>query len=382
VGFASAVTSVADVAAPAGTVDAFSRPLYCILGLPIDAIDMAGALKRIRASAAGSTRLLVSTPNLDFLATLHEDAEFRESLLMSDLCLADGMPIVWLARLVGIPLKGRVAGSDMFDALAASEGLVPLTVFLFGGEEGVAAAACRLLNAEARGLKCLGAMCPGFGTVEDMSTDAIIDKINASAANLLVLGLSSRKAQPWLLRNYHRLNVPIRANLGATINFQAGTVKRAPASLRNSGMEWLWRIKEEPYLWRRYWKDGVFLIRLIVGSLLPLMAWASWLHFTVRDNFAISETEQDAAIILALSGLATARHVEEAIAGCRRALSHKAPIVINFAATRFIDARFLGLLLMLRKCTVAQGTPLTLTGVSAQLARLFRLHGAEYLLRS
>jgi N-acetylglucosaminyldiphosphoundecaprenol N-acetyl-beta-D-mannosaminyltransferase len=301
---------------------------------------------------------------------------------MSDLCPADGMPIVWLARLLGIPLKGRVAGSDMFDALAASEGLAPLTVFLFGGEEGVAAAVCASLNTRATGLKCLGAIFPGFGTIEDMSTDAIINKINASGADFLVASLGARKGQSWLLRNHFRLKIPIRAHLGATVNFWAGTLKRAPTSLRNSGMEWLWRIKEEPYLWRRYWKDGLFLLRLVFRCVLPLRAWGYWSQFTGSDNFAISETEQGAPVTLAFSGWATGRYVEKTVACFRRALRGRTPIVINFAATRFIDARFLGLLLMLRKCTLAQGTPLTLTGVSVPLARLFRLHGVEYLLRS
>jgi anti-anti-sigma regulatory factor len=106
------------------------------------------------------------------------------------------------------------------------------------------------------------------------------------------------------------------------------------------------------------------------------------LQFTGSDNFAISETEHGAPITLAFSGLATGRRVEEATACFRRTLHHRAPIIINFAATRFIDARFLGLLPMLRKGTLAQGTPLTLTGFQPRLARLFRLHGAEYLLRS
>src|SRR5205823_4093092 len=78
------------------------------------------------------------------------------------------------------------------------------------------------------------------------------------------------KGQEWLVRNHSRLTIPIRSHLGATINFQAGTVRRAPEFLRAVGMEWLWRIKEEPYLWRRYVRDGTALLRLILLQMVPL----------------------------------------------------------------------------------------------------------------
>ena len=113
-----------------------------------------------------------------------------------------------------------------------------------------------MLNAENGGLVCVGALNPGYGTIEDMSGDAIIAAVNASKAEFLVVALGARKGQTWLLRNHHRLRVPVRAHLGAAVNFQAGSVKRAPRAIRKVGLEWLWRIKEEPHLRIRYWHDG------------------------------------------------------------------------------------------------------------------------------
>ena len=97
-----------------------ARNVYCVLGLPIDAIDMPTILRRIDAAAASRTPFLISTPNLNFLVNSRSDSEFRESLLDSDLCPADGMPVVWIARLIGVPIRQRVSGSDIFEALKAA----------------------------------------------------------------------------------------------------------------------------------------------------------------------------------------------------------------------------------------------------------------------
>ena len=237
--------------------DDLSREVYCILGLPIDAIDLPSVLRRINFASANSLPLFLSTPNLNFLINSHANSEFRQSLLLSDVCPADGVPIVWLGRLLGAPIKGRVAGSDI---LAATKTIrtpeQPLKLFLFGGPEGVAAAASRALNAARNGVVCVGSFYPGFGSVEELSNDEIIDTINSSGADFLVVSLGANKGQAWLTRNYHRLQIPIRAHLGATLNFEAGTVKRAPIIMRKLCLEWLWRVKEEPYLWRRYCHDG------------------------------------------------------------------------------------------------------------------------------
>ena len=167
------------------------------------------------------------------------------------------MPIVWLGRLLGVPMKERVAGADLFDLLKHTRLSEPLKVFFFGGAEGVAAAAAANINAQNNGVICTGALFPGFGSVEEMSADHIIDEINASNAHILAVALGAAKAHAWLQRNHDRLKIPIRAHFGATINFQAGTYRRAPQLMREWGLEWLWRLKEEPWLWRRYLTDSI-----------------------------------------------------------------------------------------------------------------------------
>src|SRR4051812_14302154 len=118
----------------------FSRDVYCLLGMPVDAVDLAGAEQRIRSAAERRSPCFLSTPNVNFLVTCQSDDAFRDTLLDSDLSVADGMPLVWLGRLVGIPLRERVAGSSLFEALRHGPGK-RLSVFFFGGDEAAGEAA-------------------------------------------------------------------------------------------------------------------------------------------------------------------------------------------------------------------------------------------------
>jgi N-acetylglucosaminyldiphosphoundecaprenol N-acetyl-beta-D-mannosaminyltransferase len=352
--------------------------------MPIDAVEMPDVLRCIEAAAADAKTFVLSTPNLNFLVSSQSDPEFRESLLLSDLCPTDGKPIVWLARIMGIPIRGTVAGSDIFEALKARpKSARQLKVFLFGGAQGVAAAASKTLNAGRGGLSCIGFICPGFGSVDEMSKSDLIDKINSSRADMLVTSLGSKKGQSWLLRNHRNLRIPIRAHLGATLNFQAGTVKRAPLLFRKLGLEWLWRIKEEPHLWSRYGHDGIILLHLLLTRVLPLSVLTLWLRLGLHANgqdLLISQAESDASVNLKFSGAATACQAPKASLCLAVALQSQKNIVISLSEICLVDARFLGLLLMLRKCLNKGGRSLTLAGASPRLKRLFHLNGAGFLL--
>jgi N-acetylglucosaminyldiphosphoundecaprenol N-acetyl-beta-D-mannosaminyltransferase len=378
--------TLVDAKTKLGALEDLSREVYGVFGIPIDVLDMPAVLRKIDVAAKQKSPFLLSTPNLNFLVTSRLDPEFRKSLLISDLCPADGMPIVWLARMLGVPIKERVAGSDIFEALkSARHATQRLSVFLFGGPEGVAAAACSKLNAERGGLTCVGSFYPGFCTVDEMSTDPILDLINSSNADFLVAALGAKKGQAWLLRNHDRLRIPIRVHLGATINFQAGTVTRAPARMRKWGLEWLWRIKEEPQLWRRYWGDGLVLLELVLTRVFPLVILSRWNRLgwgRKAKDLLINRVEDHKSVILSINGAAIAQNVGNALPYFQDAVAATKDVVINFTDTRLIDPRFLGLLIMLNKILKKQQLHLTLTGISPRIARIFRLHGFGFLLRN
>ena len=363
-------------------LDDLSREVYGVLGIPIDAVDLPGVVQRIGAALSRDAPYLISTPNLNFLVSSQVDPEFRESLLRRDLCPVDGVPIVWISRLLGAPIRERVAGSDIFDRLKLQKD-PPAKVFLFGGPEGVADTASRVLNAQSNGVVCVGALYPGYCPIEEMSTDVIIDAINSSGARFLVASLGAQKGQSWLLHNHDRLKIPVRSHLGAAINFQAGLLKRAPLFVRKFGLEWLWRIKEEPYLWSRYLADGGVLLSLMLTSVLPLVLAATWRRVRgTTSDFQILANDHENACRITVAGMATASNVASAVPVFRDAITKSGELTIDVSALRVIDARFFGLLLMVRKRLIERGGRLHFAGVSRRVERAFRLNRFNFLLRS
>ena len=254
-------------AVPTRQVD-FTQPRVCVLGLPFDPISLAEAVERVRADAFAGRRCWIATPNLNFAIAARSDAAFRQSVLRSDLSLVDGMPLVWMSRALGAPLPQRVAGSDLFLGLQAHPG-PPLKVYVFGGPPGVAARAAERINANGGGVRCVGFDEAGYGGVEAMSDPALIERINRSGAHFIFGAVGAQKGQAWFAHNAARLVPPVFCHLGAVVNFSAGTVSRAPPWARRSGFEWAYRIKEEPALWKRYFRDGLSAAGLVAERVLP-----------------------------------------------------------------------------------------------------------------
>ena len=357
------------------------REVYCVLGMPIDAIDMAATLHKINEAAATTTPFLFSTANLNFLGNSLKATEFRESLLLSDLITPDGTPIIWIAQVLGLPFKERIAGADILDDLRSETTARKLSVFLFGGADGAADLARRVLNKGNSGLTCVGALNPGYGSLDDMSSDEIITQINATKADFLIVALGAGKGQAWLQRNHQRLRIPVRAHLGAAINFQAGLLKRAPKMMREAGLEWLWRIKEEPYLWVRYWRDGRTLVRLLWTRVLPLACRAHLRRWCRPQDLRIDFQSHEDNVVVQVFGDATTQNINHAIGRFQQALALARPIMIlDLVAVRDIDQRFFGLILMLRKSLHQRAARLLFMGVSDRVRRLFELNELQFLL--
>ena len=232
---------------------------------------------------------------------------------------------------------------------------------------------------------CVGTISPGFGTVEEMSGKDIIDAINSSRAQFLCVSLGAQKGQAWLLRNHLSLRVPVRAYLGAVVNFQAGTVKRAPLSWQRLGLEWLWRIKKEPHLWSRYMHDGFVFISMLLTRVVPL-AWLNLLEgakgILVPPSFATSESWHSESVRVVLRGRAGAKGLDEARMCFESVVASGKSAILDCSQLRFADARFLGLLLMLRKQIQSRGLGFEILGVKGRMARIFRLNGIQFLLSS
>ena len=365
-------------------IDDFDRNVYCLAGLPIDAISMEAALTVLECAADNKLRCFLSTPNLNFLIASQHDPQFRNSVIQSDLVVADGMPLVWMAKLLGVPIRERVAGSSLFEALRKNITRHPLSVYFFGGPDGVAEIAARKVNQTQSGIKCVGYQFPGYVSVEEMSKEARISEINASNADFLVVSLGAKKGQAWILRNLSRLNVPIISHLGAVVNFEAGIIQRAPALIQKIGLECLWRIKEEPSLWRRYWNDGLYFLKLLTTSVIP---HALWLR-TNRQRLAQSKIKNAvhlkctaASCRLIISGVILDPIDSETRALLRKASQENIDVELDLTHAEYLSAGFLGLLLMLKKNLDQRAVKLKIMGVQPEMSRLFKMNGLSDLIK-
>ena len=264
----------AEVVLPAGAPSR-GREVANILGIPIDLLTIGQVVEQIDTSVRTRRRLFISTVNLNFLALCRASPEFGSTLRASDICTADGVAVVALCRILGVRIPERVAGSDFVSALAKRLPSHPhISLYFFGGTDDAGSGAAAAVNRLALPhLSSVGHFNPGFGSVDDLSSAAYLDRINASHADFLVVSLGAEKGQSWIVRNLDRFEAPVVSHLGATINFLAGTVQRAPRAVQKIGLEWLWRIYQEPGLYRRYAKDTLSLASLMLTRAIPLRFW-------------------------------------------------------------------------------------------------------------
>jgi exopolysaccharide biosynthesis WecB/TagA/CpsF family protein/anti-anti-sigma factor len=253
-----------------------------LLGMGIDRVRLSDAVDRIRAMIRQYTddgrARYVATVNVDFIVNtlgsrpeLPRHPELLAALREADLVTADGMPIVWLSRLLKTPLPERVTGADLVPALAGALAAQNGSMFLLGGREGIAERAAAILQKNSPGLQIVGCSAPFVNTDGPALADAdaadakIVEVVNAAKPDVLLLAFGNPKQELWYRRNRHRLQVPVSIGIGGTFEFIAGTVRRAPRWMRGTGLEWVYRITQDP---RRLWK------RYVVGlGVFGLISW-------------------------------------------------------------------------------------------------------------
>jgi N-acetylglucosaminyldiphosphoundecaprenol N-acetyl-beta-D-mannosaminyltransferase len=222
---------------------------YPVCGVPIAALDGSRAAAEIVDSAVAGESLQVHLCNAYTLSLVDSDARMRAALLAGDLNLADGAPVAWLGRATGA--AGPVRGAELVGEVWRQGG-GRVRHYLYGGKDGVAdemADALRELNPDA---VVAGTETPPFRTLTDADLDAIAERVRASGANILWIGLGTPR-QDYLVHHLSAsLSMPI-VPVGAAFDFWSGAVKEAPKMLHGTGFEWLHRLLSEPRrLWRRY----------------------------------------------------------------------------------------------------------------------------------
>lgn len=219
----------------------------CFGGIRFDNVTLPEAVDRIEALAARGETALVVTPNVDHVIRMREDAEYAAIVGQAALVLADGQPIVWATRLLGRPLKARVAGSDLFPALCARAAETGRRVFFLGGDPGAADRAREILTARHPGLQVVGTACPPHGFDRDpVQLEELNAAVRAAETEILFVGLGSPKQERWLRDHLAASGATVGIGIGVSFSFVAGTVKRAPRWMQRWGLEWLHRLLQEP----------------------------------------------------------------------------------------------------------------------------------------
>lgn len=229
------------------------------LNTHVDNLTMEEAVEEAKKLILEDRNSYVVTPNVDHIVKIEHDRLFREIYEGADLILTDGKPLIWMSRLLGTPIKEKISGSDYFPEvcrMAAKEGF---SVFLLGAAEGVAKKAAVNLMKKYKNLKIAGVYSPSYSFENDPEEISyIINKINRTKPDILCIGLGTPKQEKFYYKYKDMLQVPLTLHIGATIDFEAGVVKRAPRWVSYAGMEWLYRLLKEPRrLYRRYLLDDL-----------------------------------------------------------------------------------------------------------------------------
>jgi N-acetylglucosaminyldiphosphoundecaprenol N-acetyl-beta-D-mannosaminyltransferase len=233
--------------------------------LPVDAVTRHEALDfidRLVASGEGGT---VFTPNVDHVVMADENARFRDVYSRASLSLADGMPLLWASRLLGKRLPEKVSGSDFVPLLLERAAERQWRVYFLGGAPGVAALAREKLRDQLPRLEVVGVDAPRIepgGPAGER--DRLVERIRETRPHIVLVALGAPKQELWIDEVRDALRPAVLLGVGASLDFVAGVVPRAPRWMSNAGLEWLFRLRREPRrLWRRYLvRDPKFIVIL------------------------------------------------------------------------------------------------------------------------
>lgn len=349
---------------------------YCLLGLPFDAVRLDEAAAIVADAIDKQTPCFLSTPNLNFTVMAQDDSDFYDSVIHSDLVVADGMPLIWVAKLLGLPINERVAGSDLFAYLSNQPRTQKIRVFFFGGEAGIAEKAHQKLNETSQGMESCGFYDPGFVSIEQMSSDKVIEHINSCRPDFIVVALGAKKGQQWIMHNRQKLNAPVISHLGAVINFVAGNVKRAPEKWQRLGLEWLWRIRQEPKLYKRYLGDGFRFLTMLLSQTLPLAIQLKRLEKQEKNTHGelvtdtVSEPEK---FIISLRGKIVAEQMQDWEQVLQSALSSQQTVVIDGAEISYLSLSTIARLLRFQGQLQRQQNSMILKDFPADIVGVLRM---------
>lgn len=248
-------------AAPRSPLKEHARERLHILRLPVDAITYAGWLERIGEWVKSGQPHHVCTINPEFIMIAQRDANFANILRRADLCVPDGVGLLWAARYLGQPLPERVTGSDGVPIIAARAAREGWKLFFLGAAPGVAERAAQILQEQHPGLQVVGTYAGSPAPAEE---DALVERVNSSGAEILFVAYGAPEQDKWIARNLPRLTVGMAMGVGGAFDFIAGVVPRAPVWMQRLGLEWAFRLVRQPWRFRRMLRLPRFVLAVVL----------------------------------------------------------------------------------------------------------------------
>ena len=270
------VTALPPVADPLGDrgpeddrIAALMRDPVWVWGLPLAAVTRAEAVEAVAGLIESRRPSFFITAGSHYAMLSHRDPRLAEVNARASFIVADGYPLVWGSRLLKTPLPERVAGSDLIFDLSRRAAREGHRLFFLGAGEGVAEEAARRLQERYPGLCVAGTDCPPFRELSAEEHAALLSRIREARPDILFVAFGQPKGELWLLENLEGLGVPVGVQIGASLDFVAGVVLRAPRWVQRIGLEWAFRMLQEPTrLGPRYALNAGFLLRMFGRDLL------------------------------------------------------------------------------------------------------------------
>lgn len=342
-----------------------------LFGIPFHDVTMAETLAWIDGLIASKRAAYLATANLDFAAQASGDVELQRILVEAELVLCDGTPLVWASRLAGKPLRERVAGSDLVPQLAAHAERMGYKIFLLGGEPAVLAKAAENLSRKHPLLPPVGYFSPPFASLQDLDHESILERLREARPDILLVAFGCPKQEKWIAMHYRTLGIPCSIGIGATVDFLAGKVSRAPGWISALGLEWVYRLSQEPgRLLGRYWKDICFLCR------------QSWREYQVSRAIRSPASPKSAEVpdcagleVIPWTGAISAMRLQEFPKP-----SMTQPFVIDLSGATGLDSRGLGMILRMIRESWAAGVSGCFLAPSLAVRRVIEVTRLERIL--
>ncbi|MDP4179971.1 MAG: WecB/TagA/CpsF family glycosyltransferase [Bacillota bacterium] len=231
-----------------------------ILGVKVDKLNMSQSVNTVMEFLSENKLHAVYTPNAEIMMAAHRDSYLKNILCQADLLVADGAGVVLASKILGLGLPERVAGFDLVKNLFTQAENREIKFFLFGGKPGIAEDAQKNIMAQYRNVKIVGCRDGYFNSSEENN---IIDEINSSDADILLVALGAPRQEIWIHEHKDKLKVKICIGVGGSLDILSGNSKRAPEFFQKHGLEWFYRLCKEPWRYKRMLDLPRFIIKVL-----------------------------------------------------------------------------------------------------------------------